>query len=271
MPYIEASRGLISSKQKDLCWWKEGSWKAGGQSAGETDTHLHLDVDLDNFLTETLRFWEYPIFLYLFNAYLPITPGFTESSQLTSKIQRFPGTFSCDGGAGGSSNFSPTAKLMRKEAATRWVFKVIDLEIIGIIDGSLQLMPRKVQDQGSGVWGCGALQSPQLTTLRIGRGLRITGALVWVGEICLQLQYMETHIPNSFPPSVKSVEKKWERQKAKGGPNSFVFTYWKRWKDGSHISFAKLQHFSYHCKIVISIEILTLDITVGNQMGHCNC
>ena len=151
VPYIEASRGLISSKQKDLCWWKEGSWKAGGQSAGETDTHLHLDVDLDNFLTETLRFWEYPIFLYLFNAYLPITPGFTESSQLTSKIQRFPGTFSCDGGAGGSSNFSPTAKLMRKEAATRWVFKVIDLEIIGIIDGSLRLMPRKVQDQGSGV------------------------------------------------------------------------------------------------------------------------
>ena len=44
VPYIEANPGFISSEQNDLCSWKVGSWKAGGQSAGDTGTHLQQTV-----------------------------------------------------------------------------------------------------------------------------------------------------------------------------------------------------------------------------------
>ena len=44
LPYILAKPGLISSEQKELCSSKVGSWNAGGQSAGDTDTHLQETV-----------------------------------------------------------------------------------------------------------------------------------------------------------------------------------------------------------------------------------
>ena len=44
VPYILAKPGLISSEQKDLCSSKVGSWNAGGQSAGDTATHLQETV-----------------------------------------------------------------------------------------------------------------------------------------------------------------------------------------------------------------------------------
>ena len=63
--------------------------------------------------------------------YLPITPGIAESSQLTSKIHRFPGAVSCVGGEGGSMDFSLVTKVTKKkeEATTRPVFEVMGLEL----------------------------------------------------------------------------------------------------------------------------------------------
>ena len=59
-----------------------------------------------------------------------MTPGFAGSSQLTSKIHRFPAAASCVGGEGGSSDFSPATKVAKtKEATTRWVFEVMGLEL----------------------------------------------------------------------------------------------------------------------------------------------
>ena len=66
--------------------------------------------------------------------YLPITPGIAESSQLTSKIHRFPGAVSCVGGEGGSMDFSLATKATKvtkkkKETTTRLVFEVMGLEL----------------------------------------------------------------------------------------------------------------------------------------------
>ena len=60
-----------------------------------------------------------------------MTPGFVGSSQLTSKIHRFPAAASCVGREGGSSDFSPATKVAKKtkEATTRWVFEVMGLEL----------------------------------------------------------------------------------------------------------------------------------------------
>ena len=59
-----------------------------------------------------------------------MTPGFAESSQLTSKIHRFPGAVSCVGGEGGSIDFSLATKVTKRkeEATTRWLFEVMGLE-----------------------------------------------------------------------------------------------------------------------------------------------
>ena len=122
-----------------------------------------------------------------------MTPGFAGSSQLTSKIHRFPAAASCVGGEGGSSDFSPATKVAKtKEATTRWVFEVMGLEL-RILE--VLLSSKYFENLGESRLGWQCRRCSRRKWLapadRISRGLRMTGAVVWWDQLgirtCWQL------------------------------------------------------------------------------------